>query len=80
MAHDTKTICGPVRSECSSCNVFLKGGSESTLPTAAFLPPANEVWGKVICLQVCVCPQEGCLVRGGGGCLVPGGLQVHTQG
>ena len=20
------------------------------------LPPANEVWGKVICLQVCVCP------------------------
>ena len=23
------------------------------------LPPANEVWGKVICLQVCVCPQGG---------------------
>ena len=43
------------------------------------LPPANEVWGKVICLQVCVCPRGagpgGCLVRGvparGGG--VPGG-------
>ena len=34
----------------------------------AFLwPPANEVWGKVICLQVCVCPQEGYLVQGGGG-------------
>ena len=25
-----------------------------------YLPPANEVWGKVICLQVCVCPQGGC--------------------
>ena len=24
------------------------------------LPPANEVWDKVICLQVCVCPQWGC--------------------
>ena len=24
-----------------------------------FLPLANEVWGKVICLQVCVCPQRG---------------------
>ena len=43
------------------------------------LPPANEVWGKVICLQVCVCPQGWvCLLLGGvwsagsgsGGCLV----------
>ena len=25
-----------------------------------YLPSANEVWGKVICLQVCVCPQGGC--------------------
>ena len=24
-----------------------------------FLPPANEVWGKVISLQACVCPQGG---------------------
>ena len=24
-----------------------------------FLPPAKEVWGKVICLQACVCPQGG---------------------
>ena len=31
---------------------------------AKYLPPANEVWGKVICLQACVCPQGGCLVRG----------------
>ena len=23
------------------------------------LPPAKEVWGKVICLQACVCPQGG---------------------
>ena len=33
------------------------------------LPLANEVWDKVICLQVCVCPQGGLLP----GCLVPGG-------
>ena len=51
------------------------------------LPPANEVWGKVICLQVCVCPEggawsrrvsgpRGCLALGVGarGCLVPGGM------
>ena len=39
-----------------------------------FLPPANEVWGKVICLQVCVCPQEGGRgVSGPGGCLFPWG-------
>ena len=46
-----------------------------------FLPPANEVWGKVICLQVCVCPQGECLLPGGassggvwfGGCLLLGG-------
>ena len=40
------------------------------------LPPINEVWGKIICLQVCVCPQGGCLVPGGAwsrGSLVPGG-------
>ena len=30
-----------------------------------FIPPANEIWGKVICLQACVCPQGGCLVPGG---------------
>ena len=29
------------------------------LESARFLPPANEVWGKVICLQMCVCPQGG---------------------
>ena len=37
----------------------------------ALLPPANEVWGKVICLQVCVCPRGGAW---SGGCLVWGGL------
>ena len=37
--------------------------------TGLFLPPANKVWGKVICLQVCVCPQ---------GWGVPG--QVHPPG
>ena len=33
---------------------------------SVLLPPANEVWGKVICLQVCVCVHRG-------GCLAPGG-------
>ena len=42
------------------------------------LPPANEVWGKVICLQACVCPQgRGCLARGGP---APGGCLVLVQG
>ena len=36
------------------------------------LPPANEVWGKVICLQACVLPRgRGRMVPGG--CMVPGG-------
>ena len=41
---------------------------------SVLLPPAKEVWGKVMCLQACVCPREGacssggCLLRG-----VPGG-------
>ena len=51
----------------------------------AYLPSANEVWGKVICLQAFVCPQgagacsrggvcsgRGCLLQGGGGCLLLG--------
>ena len=29
-----------------------------------YLPPANEVWGKVICLQVCVCQQGGACFGG----------------
>ena len=31
-------------------------------------PPANEVWGKVICLQACVCPQGGVHRPGRGVC------------
>ena len=31
----------------------------------SLLPPANEVWGKVICLQLCVCPQGGVPALGG---------------
>ena len=34
------------------------------------LPPENEVWGKVICLQVCVCVSTG----------VPGPGGVWSQG
>ena len=49
------------------------------------LPPANEVWGKVICLQVCVCPRGGvCMVPGGawslGGSMVPEGCMVLGEG
>ena len=33
-----------------------------------YLPPANEVWGKVIFLQACVCPLGGVWSRGGGAC------------
>ena len=63
------------------------------------LPPANEVWGKVICLQACVLPQWGggawsqggawsrgvhgsgrCLLPGGWGCMVPGGLLLVGGG
>ena len=41
----------------------------------SFLPPANEVWGKVIFLHLSVIlfvGGPGGLVPGGGGCLVPG--------
>ena len=51
------------------------------MPTSKYLPPANEVWGKVIFLHVCVIlSMEGavCVVAGGlawlwGGCVVVGG-------
>ena len=33
------------------------------MSTMSFLLPANEVWDKVICLQVCVCPWGGYLTR-----------------
>ena len=46
--------------------------SRSNKSLLTFLPPANEVWGKVICLQVCVCPQ-GVGVAGPGGLPGPGG-------
>ena len=60
------------------------------LPQMALLPPANEVWGKVMCLQVCVCPEGGAcscsrgvcsgvcssVCSGGGG--VPGGDEAPT--
>ena len=44
-----------------------------------FLPPANEVWGKVMFLQVSVILLTGgsrgvCVHGSGGGCMVPGGV------
>ena len=46
----------------------------------ALLPPANEVWGKVICLQVCVCPRGGAWSGGMSslGGLVPWGAWSHA--
>ena len=74
---------------CNSTTLHLLSARDvSSLTRVRLLPPANEVWGNVICLQVCVCPQGGCLVPGGawswrvhgprgcmvlGGCMVPGG-------
>ena len=59
---------------------FLLCSKQHSLTLHVFLPPTNEVWGKVICLQVCVCPQGGAWSWGlpslGGawsqGCLLPG--------
>ena len=69
---DILRLCG------RSIQDFLEG--VPTLGVAnLFLPPANEVWGKVICLQACVCPQGGSAWSGGrmhgpgGGCMVLGG-------
>ena len=57
-----------------------KGQSATKDLRCVFVPPANEVWGKIICLQVCVCPQGGAWSRGEClipvGCLVPGGCLV----
>ena len=41
---------------------------------AFLLPLANEVWGKVICLQVCACPQGGVWSQG---VLGPGGVPAR---
>ena len=39
---------------------------------SAYLPPTNDVWGKVIFSQVLVCPQSGVCLQWGG--LPPEGL------
>ena len=45
----------------------IKAGWRRGVPTPLAqlfsLPPANEVWGKVICVQACVCPQGEYLTR-----------------
>ena len=38
-----------------------------------FLPPSNEVWGKVMFSQVFICPR-------GGGCLQSGGWGSASRG
>ena len=48
---------------CFFCYHLLQ--TQTELLRMHYLPPANEVWGKVKCLQVCVCPQGG--VPGPGG-------------
>ena len=52
---------------------YVQGNDNVNMLESFLLPPPNEVWGKVICLQACVCAQGGCMVRGvhgAGGCLV----------
>ena len=64
-------------------NSFRYDRSKSQLSPSAFvdikflLPPANEVWGMVICLQVSICPQGMCPLRGcawSGAVPAPGGV------
>ena len=45
---------------------------------SAFLPPANEVWDKVICLHLSVILSTGG-VPAPGGCLVPAGCLVPGE-
>ena len=67
---------------------FPRGGAPTPERGANLLsPPANEVWGKVICLQVSVYPQGGaipaCITGDIPACLAAGlggGLKAHTQG
>ena len=87
-------------------NIFSKGkvsaqgnqvpnvSSVTGLAVVFLLLPANGVWGKVICLQACVCPQGGCLlpeavcsrrcmvpgVSAPGGCMVPEGCLLLWGG
>ena len=72
----------------------LENGLQPHSGVTPLLPPANEVWGKIICLQVSVCPQGGACSWGGAwsrgtgacsrgvwsgdGCLLLGG--VWSQG
>ena len=42
--------------------------------TNSLLPPANEVWGKVMFSQAFVCPEGGGLPTGGGG--LPSGVCI----
>ena len=59
------------------CLIGWSKDNEIFLNILVFLPRANEVWGKVICLQVSVCPRgepgHGGL-PGQGARLVPGGF------
>ena len=49
-------------------------GQYASYWNAFLLPLANEVWGKVICLQVCACPQGGVWSQG---VLGPGGVPAR---
>ena len=47
---------------------------------SGLLPPANEVWGKVIFSEACVknfVHRGACVVAGGGACMVAGGGGVR---
>ena len=59
---DQGILCSVCR--CSTPRLESVCTPENRFHLMKFLPPANEVWGKVICLQVCACPQGGGLVEG----------------
>ena len=70
----------PCHTAGSSVIFCLLHGDEKIL--TMFLPPANEVWGKVICLHLSVILSTGrCMVRGVPGLRgVPGPAACLVQG
>ena len=67
--------------EAKDCRVW-------SIRSNPFLPPENEVWGKVMFSQVFFCPQGGSASRGSasgrGDCIQEGGLHLggglHPEG
>ena len=63
ITRETDVICALKGSEEPGVRNVPKNTTEMIAVMITFLLPANEVWGKVICLQVSVCPQGDYLTR-----------------